>query len=677
MFKPSLLIILLSFGTIAQGWQTKGKQKQDCAPGPKHMRTAVRHIEAGGIGYNKGYTTLEAFIASDPNQWRLMPFLDVRGHVFNDGKFAVNAGVGSRTIWGCRAYGMNVYYDYRNTHHRGYNQIAMGLETLGKLWDLRVNGYLPVGGKISRPYDRTFGGFQGNSLLVNRKFQYAMKGIDGEIGFHFGKTSNFDFYAASGPYYFKGEMGKGAIGGKVRVAGYYKEYVTLELSDSFDNVFHNNVQGQVTFTLPFGPKSRLKLTKKNCPDTCGNAATLATRMLQPVARQEIIVVDTKKKKQVAIDPETGEPYLFWFVNNTSHSAGTFESPFNTLVDAQNASSPNNVIYVYPGDRTSTGMDAGIILKDNQRLFGAGTNQTLPTTFGSITIPAQASAMPKIAVTGSVITCANNNEISGVQVVIDEGFITGVVCDSITNVLIHNNSFDGSAILSGDQFSGLLSLTSCSGEINVINNVFNIGNANLSSALFGVHMFSSGIGTSYLFKNNQFTAPIGNGSAGIEFGTMANAIGSFNTIVIAKNQFTGLGYDGMLGNDYGKGIGGYGFSGDGQITITQNIFSQTGAFGPPSNPSVVFIQVRGGNIVSTITNNTWENSLRPTETSVQVINNTLSSQSCVTLRNNVSDSSGFAYFLNNSAGTAGNFTANVQDNIGTVHETGTITVGSCP
>ena len=120
----------------------------------------------------------------------------------------------------------------------------------------------------------------------------------------------------------------------------------------------------------------------------------------------------------------------------------------------------------------------------------------------------------------------------------------------------------------------------------------------------------------------------------------------------------------------------GFSGTGHLTIDQNTFTQTGAFGPSSNPSVVFIQVQsGGNITSVVTNNTWINSLRPTRTSIQCINVGDNSTSCVTLTHNTSDSTGFAYFLNNAA--AGTFTADVSGNIGTVHTVGTIMPGSCP
>ncbi len=166
---------------------------------PRHYRTTLRHIESGGIGYEDGYTTLEAFLASDPSRWAVTPFLDARGHVFDNGKWAANGGVGLRTLKKNRAYGINAYYDYRNAGRMHSNQIGVGLETLGELFDFRINGYLPVGAKTSAPYDSVFGSFSGHSLLVSQKVLSAMKGADAELGFHFGTSKSFDFYAAAGP----------------------------------------------------------------------------------------------------------------------------------------------------------------------------------------------------------------------------------------------------------------------------------------------------------------------------------------------------------------------------------------------------------------------------------------------------------------------------------------------
>jgi len=404
---PSLRTFVLSFClTAIAAFSDEGNS---------YRRATIRHIESGGIGYDNGYTTLEAFLSTDPNQWIVTPFLDARGHLFDDGRWAANAGIGLRTILGTRAYGINTYYDYRNARHLDFNQIGLGLETLGELFDFRINGYLPVGKKTSNPWDGAFVEFSGHHMIISQKYQVGMKGTDAEFGFHFGKSRNFDFYAAAGPYYFVGEIGPNVWGGKARIGGTYKDFVTLEFSDSYDQTFHNKFQGQIAFNFSFGPKSQPETKGSVC--TCELASALNRRMLQSVGRQEIIVVDEKRPNSVAIDPATGLPYFFVFVNNTSSSDGTYESPYHNFTQAQDNSSPNDIIYVFPGDGTTTGMDAGIFLKANQKFWGSGVSHSIQTSQGAIFIPAQSSSSPTITNTdidtdGNAITLATNNAIRG-------------------------------------------------------------------------------------------------------------------------------------------------------------------------------------------------------------------------------------------------------------------------
>ena len=294
-----------------------------------------------------------------------------------------------------------------------YHQVGFGLETLGTRWDVRVNGYFPVGRKITHPYHTKFAAFSGHSTIRSQKYQSAMKGADAEFGFHFGKSESFDFYAAAGPYYFIGKKAPATWGGKARIAGSFKDILTLEISDSYDRTFHNKFQGQISLSFSFGPKSKVKEQGR----TCKAANTLNDRMLQPVGRQEIIVIDKTRKKAVAIDPATGLPYFFVFVDNTSSSDGTYESPYHSLAQAQDNSSPNDIIYVFPGDGTTKGMDSGISLKANQKFWGSGISHLIQTSQGTVSIPAQSSSSPTITNTnidtdGNAITLATNNAISG-------------------------------------------------------------------------------------------------------------------------------------------------------------------------------------------------------------------------------------------------------------------------
>lgn len=359
------------------------KTEPECDISKQPYRLGVRHIEANGIGYNRGYTTLEGFF-TPPSlaNTRILPFFDIRGHIFNDGKWAANAGMGvrytSNVVWG-----VNAYYDYRGTQHKKYNQIGIGFEVLDEKWDFRANGYFPVGRRRSHFYDTKFYGFEGHSMILSQKREFAMTGGNAEAGGYFHPCAHIDLYAAAGPYYFSGE-GKNAAGGEGRLKATFWNYFALQASYSYDSVFRNIVQGEISFMIPLGAKQ--KITKR--PQTsCSHEKALRDRAYQSVDRQEIIVTKRKRHKSVAIDPATGLPWVFYFVDNTSHSLGTFESPFNTLLAAENASSPNDVIYVFPGDGTDNGQNVGITLKNGQSLLGAGMPYAFATTKGTIGVPA--------------------------------------------------------------------------------------------------------------------------------------------------------------------------------------------------------------------------------------------------------------------------------------------------
>lgn len=354
-------------------------------------------------------------------------------------------------------------------------------------------------------------------MLLSQKVQSAMKGADAEFGFHFGKSESFDFYAAAGPYYFIGKAAPATWGGKARIAGTFKDILTLEISDSYDETFHNKFQGQISLSFSFGPKSKVKERGR----TCKVANVLNDRILQPVNRQEIIVIDKARKNTIAIDPATGLPYFFVFVDNTSNSDGTYESPYHSLAQAQDNSSPNNIIYVFPGDGTTKGMDSGISLKASQKFWGSGVSHLIQTTEGTISIPAQSSSSPTITNTnidtdGNAITLATNNAISGFTIVaamndaifgadpqsLDVSFcsiqntstyaieasFSGDASISLTNNQLLNNvngvflTLNGTSdfVCSNNTFSGQTSVSSIPLEITANNDAFT---AQITSNLF--------------------------------------------------------------------------------------------------------------------------------------------------------------------------------------------------
>ncbi len=420
------------------------------------MHVDVRHTESKGVGYKDGYTTLEGFGIYDHNPC-FMPFLDLRGHVFNDGKLAGNVGLGERTVIPSinHIFGLYLYYDVRQEDHGlTVNQLSPGIEMLGKRMEYRINAYFPVGNDESHSYRHRFDRFDGNRIILKSRKKFAMTGVDAEVGAHITQSTRHDFYFGIGPYYFTADPNN-AWGGKTRLYWRYKDYVSLEASYSYDHIFKNIVQGSVAFSYPFGPK--LKRSGRNCPNS--NDLALSRAAFAPY-RFEIPVVETRKQHRNAINPATGQPWRVWFVRNTSSSNGTYESPFSTLVAAQNASGSNDMIYVFQGDGTTRGMNAGITLKNGQALFGSGTDQTISTSVGRIKIPAQTARAPTITSSADVIFLANGNEISGMNIQVSSGPGINTI-DPIIGANIHHNMIsNGFPCINMD----------ASGAVNITNNL---------------------------------------------------------------------------------------------------------------------------------------------------------------------------------------------------------------
>jgi hypothetical protein len=421
------------------------------------MHLGIRHTEARGVGYQTGYTTLEGFGISSHNS-SLMPFFDIRGHVFNDGKFAGNVGIGGRSYLPTthHLFGYYCYYDIRqDRHHLTAQQVSPGLELLGSRMEYRLNGYFPVGEDKSHKYGVRFDSFAGHRIFLHTKQRRVLVGGDAEIGAHLTQSLNYDAYLGAGPYYFS-TFHASAWGGKVRLLARFKEYISLEASYSYDHLFGSIVQGTIAFYLPFGRK--LKKRDQDCSSHANLA--LAHAAFSP-HRFEIPVIKRVSRKEKAINPITGKPWTVWFVNNTSSSDGTFSSPFPTLVQAQNASAPNDIIYVFPGDGTTKGMDMGIALQNGQKFLGSGIAHTIPTTLGTLTIPAFSSTYPKITnlnsalnLGGTIIVPANGNEISGFNITVNLSGTTAIFNPAaIQGITIDHNNISGNVSHGGVNVTG--------------------------------------------------------------------------------------------------------------------------------------------------------------------------------------------------------------------------------
>lgn len=137
-----------------------------------------------------------------------------------------------------------------------------------------MNGYLPVGRTRTPLYAFSYRNPLFEGFLVKGTEQFAMKGLDAEVGYHFCRIPCMDLYAGAGPYYYCGRSAatenafrkvyKCLVGGRLRVCASFLNYVTLEGSTTYDSRFNWGGQVFLAVHLPF--TFRCQLGKDNA---CG------------------------------------------------------------------------------------------------------------------------------------------------------------------------------------------------------------------------------------------------------------------------------------------------------------------------------------------------------------------------------------------------------------------------
>ncbi len=260
---------------------------------PVPKRTLLSHNQ--GWGDNSGflfgtdYTTLEMFLAPNYYPGYIYPFIDLRGHRFDNDEYAFNVGIGGRFIpcrnSFCDILGFNAYYDFREGCLHNYNQIGVGLEILGRCWDFRANGYIPVGAKKFR-CKCVFDDFDGDFFAIHTRREITSYGFNAEVGWQAIDCRCFSLYAAAGPYYLtrNTKCFDSIAGGYVRVRPQIQDYLAVEGKYSHDSFYNNIWQLTVIVSLPL-----YQIANQNC-----KPCRLSDRKIyQPVERFEIMPLGLK------------------------------------------------------------------------------------------------------------------------------------------------------------------------------------------------------------------------------------------------------------------------------------------------------------------------------------------------------------------------------------------------
>jgi len=589
--RKSKLIFAFIFFTLLVAFASEKEESFISKDGPHLQRMSLRYNSKKGIGLQDiGYSTLECFAAKQ-SIFKGLGFLDIKGHLFDNGKWALNTGIGLRyrLLKFPIVVGMNSYYDYRRNNDHNFHQVGIGVEFLGDILRFRMNGYVPIGDKQAFR-KATFSNFNHNQMILDRFSRLSMYGADAELEARACKYGFMDFFIASGPYYYQGDFGKNTFGGKARAGVEFSDTFQASIKGSYDRLFHLKVQAELKLSYHFG--KRVKSKKRTHPNylCCHRETYLMERLMDPTERQEIVVLSDQSEKKVAVDGN-GDSLFFLFVNNASISGniGTFENPFLTLAQAEINSFAGNFIYVFSGDETSSGMNSGITLKDNQSLFGATINQVVATNLGNIVIPAQGSGA-KPFITNSVgvgITLANQNTVSGLRIANTTSHGIAAISPRVGSSILNNDIIDSATGGSGI-FIDVLAGTIMDSNFEIKNNLITSTNGAHSGILIdlsgnGITSISVDIESNRINRNtadgmlitnaagsgtktlagkiisNQF---IQNSSQGINFSQAAGSI--FLATTIDSNRFISNGAEAIQNNNT-----------RGNLIISNNLIQQNG------------------------------------------------------------------------------------------------------
>ncbi|MBI3927897.1 MAG: right-handed parallel beta-helix repeat-containing protein [Armatimonadetes bacterium] len=157
--------------------------------------------------------------------------------------------------------------------------------------------------------------------------------------------------------------------------------------------------------------------------------------------------------------------LAFYVNNTAPAGGngTLASPFNTLAQAVAAADPGDVLFVFRGDGTPSGLTGAVALQDGQSLIGEGigfnfnngVNPRDDILGHQIVAPGQPPVL-----TGPVLL-ADNNLVGGL--ILEGSGGSAILGDGIQNATIDRNELLDYSLTGID-------LTNATGTLNLTDNV---------------------------------------------------------------------------------------------------------------------------------------------------------------------------------------------------------------
>lgn len=405
-----ILMSAISAGLLIASAATVQAQN---APAPWITRFTGKHVVGEGVGHTDGFTSLEWFLPLDRNSRSTMWFADFAGLLFERNSYGANLGIGYRNYVPeqNRIYGLNAYWDVRQDDGLLFNQAALGFESLGEVFDVRVNGYTPTVNDASQPLPSEF---VGHNLLYRE--MNALSGVDYEGTVHLPDWRSIQTAVSAGGYYFDSSSTPAANGWRARASVAFRDMVAAQFVVQDDQVFgrtynvivelRNLIRHRATSNTPMDPLFRNL-------EGSGDGRTIMHRLGDPVVRQQNIVL--QRREFVARDTG-GTPFTFLHVvEGAVGGDGSIDNPYGSFTNAMADGMAGTAITYTPRGGTFT---EDFTLADGATVWSNGPLRQISTTDGLATLPfsganAELGSSPS-TINGNV-TLNNNTEFSGFNV----------------------------------------------------------------------------------------------------------------------------------------------------------------------------------------------------------------------------------------------------------------------
>ncbi|NRG16247.1 inverse autotransporter beta domain-containing protein [Rhizobiales bacterium] len=436
-------------------------------------------LEAGGQAGDEAAAFLEGFVPLGQDEESLV-FLDLRLTTEDRGTGYSSLGIGARRIVAPDlAIGANAFIDgIRTDNDNLYAGLGIGLEAFTSRFDLRVNGYIPLGGEEQFGSGTSQGGVSvvGNSLVettvLDDRVEAPLYGIGAELGALLDSPFSDDqFRAYAGAYHFDRDGFEHQSGARLGLEYRLENPFGLEgarFTFGAEAVYNQDdeVDGLAT--------ARLRIPLFGGSDGEAHDApalsALQERLDESVRREAI--VRTGETTQATgtfttpvVNPVTGNAYghVHFTDGNDSAGAGTQVDPTD-LADAITDAGQNGIVVALGGNGTID-LTSGVMLLQGQTLVGGGGSIPVQLASGNVTTFnfGATNAVIDGAAGIDTITLADNVTISDLTIQGGAQAIAGANVSDFTlrDLNVENTSGDGihvtgasNATIVGIDFAGI-------------------------------------------------------------------------------------------------------------------------------------------------------------------------------------------------------------------------------